>query len=391
MNRRHMIALFLIAVLLGTELCQGGVPVNAAKKLRTVTLYRGKSRSLTVPKDSKKKAGSKYRYKSSRPGIVSVSKKGRIKGKKTGTAVVTMRRKNKKSQVYRYRVRVVDYVKDISISSASQVVLKVGEKSKIRARILPETAGEKGLTYHSGNKAVVDVSQTGEVKAVDEGMTYIDVKSKGKKKNGKKIKKRILVYVSETIENVPKPVTPSLGDLVIGKPAVTQGPGATAPSATQEPGVSAPPATEKPAQTLAEAIAAIPSPAPDTLLAANFVVSAQGRISTLYFLNRSYKGNVSLMIDGVLLQGAGSVDSLLTKLQKEVAVIFKGPYFTDSDGKSRPTFRIGRDSGGDPWVIKNRRDNTTYSFYAYASDTVYSTPYGLIVADGDTSSRITLQ
>lgn len=377
MNRRHVIALFLIVVLLGTELCRGGVSVSAGKKPRTVTLYRGKSRFLAVPKDSKKKAGSKYRYTSSRPDIVSVSKKGRIKGKKTGTAVVTMRQQSKKSQVYQYRVRVVDYVKDISLSSASRVVLKVGEKSKICARILPKTSGEKGLTYHSGNEAVVNVSRTGEVTAVDEGMTYIDVKSQGKKKNGKKIKKRILVYVSEVTEDVPGPVTPSLGDLVIGEPAATG-----EPPATGEPGTS---------QTLEEKIAAIPSPASDTLVAANFVVSAQGRISTLYFLNRSYKGNVSLKIDGVLLQGAGSVDSLLTKLQNEVVVIFKGPYFTDSDGKSRPVFRIGRDSDKEPWVIKNRRDNTTYSFYAQVSDTVYKTPYGLIVADGDTSSHITLQ
>lgn len=57
MNRRHILSLFLVAVLLGTELYQGGAPVRADKKMTTVTLYRGKSRSLTVPKDSKKKGG----------------------------------------------------------------------------------------------------------------------------------------------------------------------------------------------------------------------------------------------------------------------------------------------------------------------------------------------
>lgn len=392
MNRRHILLLFLVAVLLGTELHQGGAPVRADKKMTTVTLYRGKSISLTVPKDSKKKAGSKYRYKCSRPGIVSVSKKGRIKGKKAGTAVVTMRGKGKKGQVFRYRVRVVDYVKDISFSSASQLVLKIGEKSKIRSRILPKTAGEKGVSYHSGDKAVAKVSRTGEVEAVDEGMTYIDVRSRGKKKNGKKVSKKILIYISEATENVTKPVMPSLEDLLIWKPAVTQGPGVSQPATTKKPGeTSRPGDTQKPAQTLEEGIAAIPSPSPETLVAANFVVSAQGRISTLYFLNRSYKGNVSLMIDGILLQGDGSVDSLLAKLQKETGVILKGPYYTASDGVSRRVFRIGRESADKPWVIKNRRDGTVYSFYAQALDSVYKTPYGLIVADGDTSSHITLQ
>lgn len=166
-----------------------------------------------------------------------------------------------------------------------------------------------------------------------------------------------------------------------GRPDITP-----TPAATEQP-----PETEPPARTLEQYIAEIQPPGPQTLQAASFVVSSQGRISTLYFLNKAYAGKVSLVIDGVLLQGAGSVEDLLTGLQQEVGVVLKGPYYTSEGGSRRRVFRIGRSSSEEPWVIRNRRDNTVYSFYVMAVDTVYGTPYGLIVADGDTSARIAVQ
>lgn len=432
MNRRRLIAFAMLAAIFCGDISCGGVTAGAAGKASAMTLYRKEARYLTIPGNPKKKALKKYQYASSRPKVVSVSKKGRIRAKKAGTATITMREKGRKKKVFRYRIRVVDYAGTISLTSASQVVLKIGGRSQIRAEVLPRTAGERRLIFSSRDGSVAQVSPTGEIVAVEEGITYIDVTSKGKKKNGKKIRKSILVYVDAEEAQASTPVIPSRSDTVIAIPGRTSGPGAQPPEETGRPGASQrpgetgqpgasqrpgesgqpgasqkpeqtgqpatppaateqPPVTDPPAQTLEQCIAAIQPPGPQTLQAASFVVSSQGRISTLYFLNKSYAGNVSLVIDGVLLQGAGSVDGLLAELQQEVGAVLKGPYYTSEGGSRRRVFRIGRKSSSEPWVIQNRRDNTVYSFYVMAVDTVYGTPYGLIVADGDTSARIAVQ
>lgn len=447
MKRRYLTVLLIIMALVCGETYHGGELAKAGQKVAAITLYRGAGSYIKMPGNSKKKAGTKYRYTSSAPKIASVSKKGKVKGKKAGTAVVTMKSKAGKKKVFRCRIRVVDYVAKLAFSSASQIILNRGEKSQIRAEVLPKTAGERGMTFSSRDEHVAKVSQTGEVVAVDEGMTYIDVTSKGKKKNGKKVSKAILVYVNAEQGTIvaPTPVIPSLDDVVIQAPDVTVAPGgppvatATAvpgetqppvvteqpgtteqPDMTEQPGTVPPSAsslpsetekpeeptavptvaptvaptvtpTEKPPQTLADYIAAIPSPGPEKLLAARFLVSSQGKTSTLYFLNKSYVGNVSLVIDGITLQGAGSVNSLMLSLQTEVATVLKGPYYTDADGNSRRIFRIGRESSSDPWMIQNRRDNTAYSFYVRAEDTIYGTPYSLLIADGDTGTHIVLK
>lgn len=431
MKRQYLTVLLIIMALVCGETYHGGELAKAGQKVAAITLYRGAGSYIKMPGNSKKKAGTKYRYTSSAPKIASVSKKGKVKGKKAGTAVVTMRSKGGKKKIFRCRVRVVDYVAKLAFSSASQIILNRGGKSQIRAEVLPKTAGERGMTFSSRDEHVAKVSRTGEVVAVDEGMTYIDVTSKGKKKNGKKVSKTIIVYVNAEQGTIaaPTPVIPSLDDVVLQAPDVTAAPGgapmptATAepdatqpPVVTEQPGTAEPPSgsqlpfvTEKPAdptavppvptvvptvkppQTLQEYIAAIPSPGPEKLLAARFLVSSQGRTSTLYFLNKSYVGNVSLVVDGVTLQGAGSVSSLMSRLQTEVATVLEGPYFTDADGNSRRIFRIGRESSSDPWVIQNRRDNTAYSLYVQAEDTIYGTPYSLLIADGDTGEHIVLK
>lgn len=426
MKRRCLTVLLITVALLCGEAYHGGGLAEAGTKVTAITLYRGAASYLKVPGNAKKKAGTKYRYKSSVSKIVSVNKKGKIKAKKAGTAVITMKPKRGKKKVFRCRIRVVDYVAKLAFSSASQVILTRGGKSRIRAEVLPKTAKQRGVTFSSRDEHVAKVSQTGEITAIDEGMTYIDVTSKGKKKNGKKASQPVLVYVNAEPGTavVPAPVIPSLDDTVIQAPDMTPSPqGTAAPGGTQppvmteqpaSPGMSEPPAgspqpsgmplvpatekpseppvpTVKPPQTLQEYIAAIPAPGPEKLLAARFVVSSQGRVSTLYFLNRSYTGNVSLVIDGVVLQGSGSVSSLMSSLQNEVATVLKGPYYTDADGNSRRIFRIGRGSSSEPWVIQNRRDNTAYSFYAQAVDSVYGTPYSLLVADGDTGAHIVLR
>lgn len=413
-------AVLLFTVLICGELCPVSGRAETVKNAGQITMYRGRSMYLKIP-GKKKRAGSIYRYRCSRPGVISVSKKGRIKAKKTGTAVVEMRRKGKGRARVRTRIRVVDYVKKVSVNTASQIVMKAGEEAQIRAEVLPHTAGNRGLAYHSENEAVAKVSKAGRITAVDEGLVYIGVRSSGKNKKGKTVGTKILVGVSPEAVQVPAPVFPSLTDTVLQSSVVTTVPPATpppdtwqmpvvnmspspdptnmpwktaSPLASEAPSQTALPslmATQKPPQTLSEYIAAIPSPSDQTLVAAQFVTASGGRLSTLYFLNPSFTGTVSLVVDGIPFESAGSVASMMRRLQDEAGVFLQGPYYTDQNGNSRRVFRIGRGDRTEPWVIQNRRDGTEYALYALAEDTTYHSLYGVIVADGDTSSRIVLR
>lgn len=379
MKKRYLMILCTIAVLFAWGSCQSDKAY--AKNRCEIFLYLGKSMNLKMPDQSTKKAGKKFRYQVSKKGIVTVSKSGRVFAKKAGTTVITMTKKGKEKKVVKCKVRVISYVRKISLTSASHVVLKAGETSKIRANVVPKTA-DGTLTYKSLDEAIVKVNKAGKISAVDAGLTYIDVITKGKTQKGKKLKKRVLVYVSDKTVELPKPVIPEKTDLVLKDNTVVE-------NNPDEVPVPAP--TSKPTQTLEQAIAAIPTPDARTLLAASFVITSGEKTSTIYFLNRAYEGDVSLSVDGVLLQGSGKVTSLLARLESEVAVLLQGPFFTDSEGTSRRVFRIGRDQETDPWVIQNRQAATRYSLSAYANDTFYGTPYGLIVADGDTLTKIQLK
>lgn len=432
MRLRRYIAVLLFTILICGEVCPDSGMVKAVKASGQITLYRGKSIYLKIP-GKKKRAGRSYRYKSSRPSVISVSKKGRVKAKKAGTAVVTMRRKGKAKTGFRTRIRVVDYVKKVSVNTATQIVMKAGEEVRIRAEVLPRTAGNRGLTYQSENEAVAKVSKAGRIMAIDEGMVYIGVTSRGKDKKGRTVGTKILVSVSSDAPQVSAPVFPSPQDTVLqssivtemptnpASPSPTEMPSETAspdtqqspvvtkspvsdptvsneplntamPSKTSMPSETAlPAATQKPPQTLSEYVAAIPSPSAQTLVAARFVTASGGRLSTLYFLNPSFTGTVSLVVDGIPLQSSGSVASMMKRLQDEAGVFLQGPSYTDKNGNSRRVFRIGRNDSTEPWVIQNRRDGTEYSLYALAVDTRYHSPYGVIVADGDTSLQIIVQ
>lgn len=414
MRFRRCMAVLLFTVLICGELCPVSGRAETVKNAGQITMYRGRSMYLKIP-GKKKRAGSIYRYRCSRPKVISVSKKGRIKAKKTGTAVVEMRRKGKGRARVRTRIRVVDYVKKVSVNSASQIVMKAGEEAQIRAEALPHTAGNRGLTYHSENEAVAKVSKAGRITGIDEGLVYIGVRSSGKNKKGRTVGTKILVSVSPDTVQIPAPVFPALTDTVLKSSVATATPPATPlpdtqqtpvvnmspspdptnmPFSTALPSVTALPslmATQKPPQTLSEYIAAIPSPSDQTLVAAQFVTASGGRLSTLYFLNPSFTGTVSLVVDGIPFESAGSVASMMRRLQDEAGVFLQGPYYTDQNGNSRRVFRIGRGDCTEPWVIQNRRDGTEYALYALAEDTRYHSPYGVIVADGDTSSRIVLR
>ena len=76
-----------------------GMAAHVQAGTKSVTLTVGQKKKLSV-----KKSWKKVRWKSSKPGIVSVSSKGKIKAKKAGKATITAR-SGKKKQKFRITVK----------------------------------------------------------------------------------------------------------------------------------------------------------------------------------------------------------------------------------------------------------------------------------------------
>ena len=101
-----------------------GLEETEAKGMQTFTIYRGKSSSLTITqKGKKKKTGKKYRYQVANKKIATISAKGKVKGKKAGTTKVTLQKKSNRKKI-KIKVKVVDYVKELRLSSATNVMLQ---------------------------------------------------------------------------------------------------------------------------------------------------------------------------------------------------------------------------------------------------------------------------
>lgn len=384
-RRRRVAALLAGAMLLGEILSAGSTSGVEAKVTQTFTIYRGKSASLTITQKGKKtKPGKKYRYRVANKKIATVSAKGKVKGKKAGTTKVTLQKKSSKKKIT-IKIKVVDYVKELRLSSATNIMLKAGEKKSVKAVVYPTTAKSRKVVYTSSNKSIATVSSTGTVQAVQSGFATVTVTTKGTTKKGKKLSKKIYIYVSEETTPVPTPNVPDAGATVIGGGS-TPKPGASntpTPGSTATPGATATPApTERP-KTLEEAIKEIPAPDASTLVAATFVVQDAGATSTLYFINRNYQGTMHVAVDGADMSSSSSVTNVLHKLETEVLgrniAVYTGP---------GDIFRVTRPNISDAWGIRNTSNGNEYRLMAWEKDTKYGTPYGLIITEGDTTSTV---
>lgn len=378
MTRRRRVAALLAGVmLLGEILSAGSTSGVEAKATQTFTIYRGKSASLTITQKGKKtKTGKKYRYRVANKKIATISAKGKVKGKKAGTTKVTLQKKSNKKKIT-IKIKVVDYVKELRLSSASNIMLKVGEKKSVKAVVYPTTAKSRKVVYASSNKSIATVSSAGTVQAVQSGFATVTATTKGTTKRGKKLSKKIYIYVSEETTPVPTPNVPDAGATVIGGGSTPK------PGSTAAPGATATPAPTEGPKTLEEAIKEIPVPDASTLVAATFLVQQAGATSTLYFINRNYQGMMHVAVDGIDMSSSSSVTNVLHRLETEVlgrnTAVYEGP---------GDIFRVTRPSLSDAWGIRNTSNGNEYSLMAWEKDTKYGSPYGLIITDGDTTSNI---
>lgn len=200
-------------------------------KASNKNIYVGSSAKLNV----KATKGAKLTYRTSNKGIVTVDSKGNIKGRKAGTAkiTVTASKAKRKSVKKVITVKVVKQNQKITASNVS-VYYKKGRSLRAKAKT--------GLTYKSSNSSVVSVNSKGYIlgKKVGTAKIYITAKESSV------YKKTTKTVVVKVIKQASTPVVkPTATPKPTAKPTATPKP-TTAPKPTATP---MPTATPKPTAT----------------------------------------------------------------------------------------------------------------------------------------------
>ena len=155
------------------------------------TVFVGKTLKLNAKTVGKKK---KITYKTSKKSVATVNKKGVIKGKKYGTAKITMKASGVKTKKITVYVRKA--ATGIKLSSAQTInFYKTGNTDQIKATALPggKQMASKTLTYKSSNPQVAVVNSKGKVTAKKGGYSRIQISTAAR--SGKICTKDVDVFV----------------------------------------------------------------------------------------------------------------------------------------------------------------------------------------------------
>ncbi|MDO5519650.1 MAG: cellulase family glycosylhydrolase [bacterium] len=143
------------------------------------TIYLKKGSSYTIDKTVKPSdTTDKVTFKSSNKKIATVSSKGKIVAKKTGTVKITVTAGKKKATLTVKVVAKNTVTKKVTVNKKA-ISLKKGKSYSIVPTVTPVYTTDR-LTYSTNKKSVATVNKNGVVTAKKKGTAYITVKS-GKK------------------------------------------------------------------------------------------------------------------------------------------------------------------------------------------------------------------
>ena len=158
---------------------------------------------ISVKSVSPKNASKSVTYKSSNTKIASVSSKGTVKGKKTGSVTITATSKVNKKVKASVKLKVKD-LKPSKVSILAALSLTNGKKAIVKATVSP--AGVYApVKFSSSNTKVATVSSTGTVTAKSAGKAVITAKLTQKNSKGKYLTAKTTVTVKKA-ETKPEEV-----------------------------------------------------------------------------------------------------------------------------------------------------------------------------------------
>ena len=226
--------------------------LNKAAVTKTMTVGVGCKKTIAVNKVPK---ATKFSYSVKNKKIATVSKKGVVKGKKTGTTVITVKLTyKKKTVVKKCKVTVKSAVKSIGLKTKT-ITLNKGATYQITKKNKVTVTPAKALqtvSYASSNKTVATVTSKGKVTAKKEGTAKITIKAKdgsGKKAVlTVKVKKAVVATTKPTVMPTTEPtVMPTIEPTAIPTTEPTVMP-TTEPTAIPTTEPSAEPSTEPSAE-----------------------------------------------------------------------------------------------------------------------------------------------
>lgn len=155
---------------------------KAARKITMGLKEKVQLSAVLIPSDASARG---LVFRSSNPGTVSVSSKGKVTAKKKGRAVITLTAKNGKKASVTVTVKKAP---DRLAFPAKKKTLRKGKSCKIRVKLPAGTASYQ-LAFTSSRKKVASIDKNGRIRALKRGRTVITVRSF----NGKKARMTVTV------------------------------------------------------------------------------------------------------------------------------------------------------------------------------------------------------
>lgn len=140
-------------------------------------LQKGKSFTIKATVNSATATNKAVKWSSSKKSVATVTSKGKVKGKKVGTAYITATAKDGSGASATCKVRVVRKVTKLTLNKYTAKVL-VGETYKLKAKIKPKNATIKGISWSSSDNSIATVDSTGRISGIAPGMVKIRAKAK---------------------------------------------------------------------------------------------------------------------------------------------------------------------------------------------------------------------
>ncbi len=143
--------------------------VSLSETYKTLTV--NETATLTATVTPANVTGRTVRFSSSNTNVATVTSKGTIKAVCAGACTITVKTIDGSNKTATCTVVVKQPVSGVTIDSS--VTLSEGETKTLTAKISPENATNKTLTYTSSNTSIATVSNTGVVTAVAKGKCTI--------------------------------------------------------------------------------------------------------------------------------------------------------------------------------------------------------------------------
>ena len=172
----------------------GNKPTSMILNISQKTIDLNGTYQIKVKTVKPKKASKAVSYKTSNSKIASVSAKGVVKGKKEGTAKITVQSKANKKLKKTVKIT-VKRLRPYSLSLNKQKLnLQVGESNRLIATVKAQSP----VVWSSADTEIASVDKNGKVIAKKDGTTTITVKTSKKSYNGKALVKTCKVTVTHT-------------------------------------------------------------------------------------------------------------------------------------------------------------------------------------------------